>query len=224
MQTELIQFSIVVLGKVHNPTILNPDFLAIRQIVPKEWEWQVSKGSITTPPFSLVRYEQGVSIAAELDKLTVADGRSKDPGESKVPIIAKQYVAILPHVRYTAVGTNFQSAIHLDTPGPFLKERFLKPGDWDVPRRPLEALGLRLVYPLPGGRLMLSLDIGEVQAEDGGEDQRDVLLASANFHRDCATYPAADHEVPRHIDLWLDDWASFKVLIRDVLGIEWHTK
>ncbi len=32
----LIQFSVVISGESHNPTILNPDFLASRNIVPSE--------------------------------------------------------------------------------------------------------------------------------------------------------------------------------------------
>jgi hypothetical protein len=44
----LIQFSVVISGETHNPTILNPDFLAVRNIVPSEWGWDTSQ-VVTTP-------------------------------------------------------------------------------------------------------------------------------------------------------------------------------
>src|SRR2546428_392286 len=110
METHLIQFSVVVVGEAHNPTILNPDFLAIREIVPKEWGWEVLSPAITTPPFAIVRYTNRVSITVEHGKLQVADlGVGDDPTGSKAAEIARRYVNTLPHVRYTAVGINFHS-------------------------------------------------------------------------------------------------------------------
>ena len=61
MEAKLIQFSTVVVGKAHNPTILNPDFLAVNGIVASDWGWEVAE-TITTPPFAVVRYTCGVSV------------------------------------------------------------------------------------------------------------------------------------------------------------------
>src|SRR5713101_6330983 len=80
MKTHLILFSVVIVGGDHNPTILNPDFLTIREIVPKEWGWEVADPAITTPPFAIVRYTNGTSITVERNKLQVADSSaSNDP-------------------------------------------------------------------------------------------------------------------------------------------------
>lgn len=220
METKLLQFSIVIAGKAHNPTILNPDFLSVRGIVPPEWNWETTEATITTPPFSVVNYKQGVSITVEHEKLNVVDAHSKQPSESRIPEIVKRYLATLPHVRYTAVGINFHGIVRAENPNVFLRERFLKAGKWNSSRWALEALGLRFVYPLTSGKLVLSLDVGEVQEQERGEEHsRDVIIARANFHRDCTTYPA-DQQVVGHVEKHIDDWSSYKQLIHDLLDPE----
>lgn len=220
METKLAQFSVVVVGKVHNPSILNPDFLAIRQIVPSEWAWQV-EANLTTPPMALVRYDSGVSITVEMGKIQVVDALCSDPVQSKAPEITKRYVKTLPHVRYAAVGNNFQGMIMVDDPTSFLKTRFLRSGPWDSDEQPLEAFGLRLVYPIPSGRVVLSLDIGEtIENEGEKKEKHDLVVANANFHRDCTSYPA-DDEVAAQIGQYAEDWALYKLLIHRTLGINW---
>lgn len=221
MKTHLILFSVVVVGGDHNPTILNPDFLAIREIVPKEWEWEVADPAITTPPFAIVRYTNGTSITVERNKLQVADSSvGNDPMDSKVPEIARRYVNTLPHVRYTAVGINFHSIVEVPDPETFLKGRFLKLGPWDGPAHPLAAVGLRLVYPISGGRIVFSLDAGEAEhTDEDRREKRPVIIADANFHRECATYPA-DKEVAAHVTQAGADWALCRSLLHDALETE----
>ena len=77
MTLRLIQFSGVVLGQFHNPTILNPNFLETEGIVPKSWDWKVSK-NITTPPLAVVTYTNGVTITVEPNKLQVTDLKVAD--------------------------------------------------------------------------------------------------------------------------------------------------
>ena len=85
MNLELLSFSVVVTGTAHNPSILNPDFLERREIVPKEWGWQVGAPPITTPPFSQVQYATGVTISVETGKLQVSDeGGACDPNQSRI--------------------------------------------------------------------------------------------------------------------------------------------
>ena len=121
MSRKLLQFSIVVLATDHNPTILNPDFLRLQEIVPADWGWDLASPPITTPPFATVQYESGVSISVESNKLQVADNKITEPTESKIIAMVKRYVAVIPHVRYTAVGINFRSAVELDDANAYLK-------------------------------------------------------------------------------------------------------
>jgi hypothetical protein len=215
----LIQFSVVISGETHNPTILNPDFLAVRNIVPSEWGWDTSQ-VVTTPALSLVSYTNGLSITVEPSKLQIVDaGPAIESGapDSRAPEIARRYVSALPHVRYTAVGVNFLSALERADPESYLKSEFLKQGSWDNPSHPLIAVGLRLAYPLANGRLLLTLDTGQAERADREPGNPvDVILASANFHRDCSEYPA-DKQIDAYLAAAGEDWTTHKNLLRDVL-------
>lgn len=218
MKSRLVQFSVVVAGKAHNPTILNPDFLRIREIVPEDWK--VAQ-TVTTPPFAMVRYENGLSFIVETEKLQVVDlGTAGAPEKSHAPRIAGEYVSTLPHVRYTAVGINFQSVSEVPQPETALKQRFLKEGPWDRPSHPVSAAGTRLIYPLPAGRIVLSFDAGTAEDEDAeGEKTKPVVIANANFHRECHDYPS-DAQVVEHLAHAVDDWRTYQTLLHDALWEE----
>ena len=69
MEPDLLQFSIVVRGESHNPTVLNPDFLAIQGIIPHAWGWKVQQKVITTPMVAMVEYANGVSLQVQPETL-----------------------------------------------------------------------------------------------------------------------------------------------------------
>ena len=216
MNARLIQFSVVVVGKDHNPSILNKDFLAIQDIVPEEWQ---PAQTISTPPFAQVRYQNGVAITVEPNKLQVTDvGVEGDPLKSKATAIAAAYVKTLPHVRYLAVGLNIQSAIEMASPETYLKDRFLTSGPWDDAEHHVSAAGFRLVYDISDTcRLTLSLDAGE--GESVGHDGKiSMVIANANFNRKCEGYPA-DNQVIEHLDHGPEDWEFFKILLQRTLEV-----
>jgi hypothetical protein len=216
MKLRLFQFSGVVVGQAHNPTILNPDFLAAEGIVPKSWDWKIAD-TMTTPPFAMVRYENGVTVTVEQSKLQVSDPNVEDgPEKSKVGEIASAYVKTLRHVRYTSVGNNFQSLIQIESPESFLKRRFLKKGPWNGSERTLEAVGIRLIYPLNPGKLTVSIDSGEARLPDDANKQQ-VILANANFNRVCADHPAFE-EVSAFLQKAAQDWAMYQALLSEIVG------
>lgn len=209
MKWRLVQFSVVVVADAHNPTILNPDFLASQRIVPKSWGWEVAE-AITTPPLAMVRYENGVNVTVEQNKIQISDPNVGDgPEQSKITEIAAAYVEILPHVRYTAVGNNFQSLIPRSNPGDYLKDRFLKEGEWTKSPSDLDAVGVQLSYPLvPVGRLALTINAAEATLP-GEDDHQEVVVCNANFSRECGERPAADEAV-EHLTLAMRDWDTYK--------------
>jgi hypothetical protein len=212
MRARLFQFSGVVVGQAHNPTILNPDFLATEGIVPKSWNWSVSE-TITTPPLSMIRYSNGVTITVEPNKLQITDPNVENgPHNSKVTEIASAYVRVLPHVRYTASGNNFQSLIQRDLPEEYLKGRFLKDGPWSDS---LDAVGIRLIYPLDAGRLTLAIDTGAAKLPDKA-DQQAVILANANFSRNCGDHPTYS-QVAEFLAKAMEDWSHYEKLLADIL-------
>lgn len=223
MPHHLLQFSLVVPGKSHNPTILNPDFLRSCGVVPEDWGWEVTE-TFTTPALSLVRYSNGVSITVQEDRLQVSDLNPPDPTESKIPTLVTSYVRALPHVHYSAVGTNFQAVLEVDDPDTVVKNRFIKDGPWNSSAHPLSAVGLRLQYPLAvaESRLLLSIDSGQVRKADAPDTPVHVLFANGNFHRPCASYPAVD-EVASHASQVKSDWTIFEAVFEDILLVEVST-
>lgn len=216
MKQNLLQFSAVVVGETHNPTILNPDFLITEGIVPKSWDWSVDD-TMTTPPFAMVRYGSGVTVTVEQGKLQVVDTNFDDgPGKSKVSEIASAYVRTLRHVRYKAVGNNFRSVFELDSPHTFLKEQFLKDGPWNSPDKRLESVGFRLLYPLDFGKLTLSIDSGEADLRNDA-DKRPVVVANANFGRNCSSHPAFE-EVSGYLGEAMQDWHELQSLLNDMFA------
>lgn len=221
MKIRHLEFSVVLVANDHNPTILNPDFLALRDIVPAGWGWKLVGPTITTPPFATVAYDSGVTIIIEPNNLQVSDNSGKaEPTSSKAIEIARTYVEVLPHVRYSAVGINFRSVAEQAEADAFLKNRFLKSGPWDSESYKLQGFGLRLAYPLDRGRLVLSLD-SAIVAERSEEQTQQThgVMVYANFHRDCQGYPT-DRQLIEHLAKADSDWTVYKNTLSNLLGID----
>ena len=220
MDISHFEFSVVVVANDHNPTILNPDFLERQGIVQEGWGWKVMGPAITTPPFATVSYDSGVTVSVESHRLQVIDSSAPGgPQSSKVVDIARRYVEVLPHVRYSAVGINFRSVVeHVDA-NAFLKAHFLKSGVWNSEAHPLQTVGLKLIYPLDGGRVILSLDVGTVtQRVDEESKQLSGILIYANFHRNCHDYPSND-QVLEHLGNAEKDWVAYQTMVSDILKV-----
>jgi hypothetical protein len=194
----LLNHSVVIVAQAHNPSILNTDFLARRSIVPEEWGWELGTPVVCTPPLAQVPYLNGVSLICDPNKLQIVDaGQKLDPSTSKVRQIAEAYVTTLPHVPYTSVGVNFSAAFVNNDPEGLLVKRFLKDGPWNESPDRVSAVGLRLVYPLDGGHLRVSLDSGEIEDPASGTRGRvRVVVVGGNFHHDCSGANRADDLVP----------------------------
>ena len=182
MKLEILNVSVVVAAEAHNPTILHPEFLRGRNIVPEGWE--SSEELICTAALSVVKAkDESIVFTVQPTKFQIVDNiPGTNPASSRAPGIAAKYIGALPHVRYTAVGMNCGGFLELSTPEERLIERFLKPGDPWQRQFPPQAMGLRLVFTLPEGRLTLSIDAGTLQKR--GEELRHGCLVNANCHVD----------------------------------------
>ncbi len=214
---KLTQCSVVVLANDHNPTILNPDFLEVRGIIPKDWGWKMNELPISTPPFAIVSYDSGVTVTVEPNKFQVVDQLGlSNPENSKITDIAKKYVEVLPHVRYGAVGLNFQSFLEMDNANEFLKTHFIKAGPWDDKTNQLTTVNLTLDYPLNEGILRLSLEGGELVSRAEEKETHTLgIIANANFHRKCEGYPSEDQAL-QHLNNLHDDGQRYQKLLSDI--------
>lgn len=218
MNIHKLEYSIIVTANDYNPTILNPDFLSINNIIPAEWEWKVVGSPITTPPFATVQFENRVSLSVDVNKFQIKDrSENVDLQQNKIKEIAQKFIEVLPHVRYSAVGINFVSMIEQTQPDTFLKDHFIKKGNWDNESNNLEGVSLTLSYPLKGGKLVLAIDSGSgiFKLKDQRE-KVDGILASANFHRDCSGYPA-NEQVIEYIGNLEKDIKYYNKIIGEIL-------
>ena len=114
--------SVVVTAEFHNPSILNPDFLKICGIVPQDWN--VAE-TITTPPISVVKYDNGVEWTVDQSRLTVAERSGPEFGDTyRVHGLVVEYLRQLPHVPYRSLGLNCQVHTPQTNPQRWLIERF----------------------------------------------------------------------------------------------------
>ena len=163
--------SVVVTAEYHNPSILNPDFLVSRGIVPSEW---TVAETLTTPPVSVVKYTNGIAWTVDQSRLTVAENCGPAFGNHyKSHALVTAYLKQLPHVPYRGLGLNCQvSRLHRD-PLSWLVERFAV--DWlrDDP----QVLGMRPVLVLNAEPALCNITFGDAAREDGS-----CVAAECNLH------------------------------------------
>ncbi|MFH1919473.1 MAG: hypothetical protein ABIP48_06255, partial [Planctomycetota bacterium] len=180
MELELLNTMVVVLAQSHNPTILHPAFLTAQGIVPEDWE--LAEEPLSTPAFSLAKYTNGISFNVDGSRFIVTEEKpAGNPGESTIPGLAIAYVEKLPHVRYKAVGVNFNGYCLRQAPEQFLIERFLKGGPWNNEAQPMKALGARFMYHVEDASLRIGVDGGQVNRDDKSEP---AVILNGNFHSD----------------------------------------
>ena len=214
MESFLYNASIVVLANENNPTILNPDFLKIQKIVPEDWE--VSDDPITTPPFSSVKYSNGYTIIVENDKVQFAqDGESIDAPSTRLPEISQNYLTVLPHVKYSALGLNFRIAITADDPKGLIVDLFIKDGPWNTPKNRLDVAGLKFIYEENDAKYLYSFDPGRIKPKQSS-DAKNVILCTVNVHRDLNTDdPGAIDKLKKLIGLFESDYKRCAQLIEE---------
>jgi hypothetical protein len=180
---EFLGASIVVVAKKHNPTILHPSFLVAQKITPDTWK---TSEVICTPPFAMVKYENGIVLTVEESKFQVIDTQiNKHKTESPISNIAAEYTKILPHVHYESVGTNFQAIVLCEKSEERLAQHFLISRSAMIQDMQPKSVGLRLVYDVMGSRFRISLDAGEAKA--GSEEKKVGIIIDANYHVELQT-------------------------------------
>lgn len=215
MKLELLSTAVVVLAETHNPSILHPAFLVSQGIIPEDWD--IADPPICTPMLSIAKFANGITFTVEGNRLVVTEERpGGNPTESQVADLAVAYSEKLPHVRYKAVGVNFNGFCLCDDPERFLIERFVKDGPWNDETRPMKAMGARFLYHVDAAALRLGIDGGRVQQ---GTQQKSAVIVNANFHSELPEEQPLD-SLRGLVTRWSDRLDCFVDLINVILGAE----
>jgi len=219
------KFSVVLVADSHNPSILNPDFLIRNEIVPNDWVVDQSQPVLTTPAFSQFRYLSGVSFTIDPSKLIIQDVLPE--GEIfPVPEIALSYLRNVPHVKYHALGINFDKSLVFNSEEHarnFQKESFLKEGSWNM-NGALSEFVAKFIYVFDGCKCNVTFS-SPVKLRAASEDQEPLhaLILSANFHHDFKTIEKHEDRnaaIALSISNWEQDKMIFNSLTNKLTGGE----
>lgn len=211
MDWNLLQFNLVVLASDNNPTILNPDFLKYRGIVPGELKMELAGPAITTPAFATVQYNNGIVVTVEPQKIQVADNSQTPPDKSNAQYILKRYVETVPHVNYTAVGINFR-LMHLnEDPNNLIATHLLHSKFKKDTDSRLKKTGVRLAYDYNGFIFNLNLNADTLNKVNDPKDTITGIVVDSNFHHDVKVNQSESYkEISGIVDRWEEAFKELK--------------
>ena len=190
------QVSVVVTAEFHNPSILNPDFLVSRGIVPADWN---VIESLTTPAVSVVRYDNGVRWFLDKQKLNVIHTQETRFGEEHVVHgLAKSYLTTLPHGSYRSLGLNYTAYMKQADADDWLMERFLKPGAWLSSDPAIGGMTARFRIDAEDAQFNLTIEPGQAESTSGVG--ANVIVVEVNVHH---PGPLAADAMCSTIERWL---------------------
>ncbi len=199
--------SIVVTAEFHNPSILNHGFLVSEGIVPQSWG---IAGAISTPPFSVVEYRNGVRWTVEKQKMMVMEICDSSFGESYiVHDLATKYLEKLPHVPYRHLGLNCVVSVKRDDPVKWTTQRFLNPEV--LTQKNVKILGMLPRIAVAAHDAVLNLTFGDTNMM-GIEDMRENAIGI-----ECNVHHEGPLDVPA-LRVAIDRWQERQHLIIDSLG------
>lgn len=196
--------SVVVTAEFHNPSILNPDFLRIRGIVPQDW---IVAETLTTPPVSVVKYGNGIAWTVEQSRLTVTERCGPTFGDHyKSHDLVNAYLRALPHVPYRGLGLNCRLSVSRPDPRRWLVERFAAGWVRDDPK----VRGMRPAFALDAGDAVCNVTFREATGEDGP-----CVAAECNLHHEG---PSDVDDLQAAISRWPERRQFIDSTLRSLLG------
>ena len=172
------QVGVVLAARVHNPSIINPDFLKANRIVPADW---VVKQTITSPGFAQTSFENGVGLIVDENRCVIKEHIAGDFRNTYFAhSIAAAYIKTLPHVPYRQIGLNWLLNLPKRNPKPWLSKRFLKPGNWLKSHPAIAGAAIRFETEFNGSTCFLEISSGESRGQN--QEKTSTVIINANFH------------------------------------------
>lgn len=211
----LIELSVVLVADSNNPSILNPDFLHYNKIVDKGYE--VLDSPISTPGFSQVAYENGVTVTSTPDRVVFTQsGVNLDIENLVCPEIAKRYLQHIPYVPYVSIGINPKIFVPVQDKDHVLK-MLRDEGSWMSFKDSIPTVHLKAKYEYSKRSITLETSVGHRRE---GDEVIMGIVFQGNFHRDLPkgnVKPGVTH-LHSILDKWESDMDDFSNLIKKYCG------
>lgn len=175
LAVRLADFAVVLRGRNHNPSLINPDFLRIHEIVPKDLE---PKEVVVVEPLARVAYAEGVTLDVIQERMQVREALQGTMPAEPLPVrIARRYAEVLPRIPYDAVGLNWTAAVRLERPNEWILANLCGPrarhaGEGAIARA-------QLVVEIQFADHLVNLTWSEASSEGGS-----AMRVHANFHHE----------------------------------------
>lgn len=198
--------NVIIRAEYHNPSILNPDFLTTKSIVPSDWK---ATEVLTTPAFALVKYPEDVVFILDRERLQIKkDCQNSFQEDYSIHDFASQYVFTLPHVRYTALGFNWHISMEIDDPAKWIIQRFLNPDSWNQSGSKLIGSSVKLSFEV--NNAVCNVDFKHGKAKIKNEEFRPAIIVNANFHHQGPSSP-------EEINMLITNWKERENYLRELL-------
>lgn len=102
MEINLRRADIVILASSHNPSIIAPQWLKDNSLITEE-----PKHFVHTPDFSLFESE-AFSLVVDHQRLQITAKKQDKSSLRSLANVARNYIELLPHIPYRALGLNFR--------------------------------------------------------------------------------------------------------------------
>ena len=206
---KVLSANIVVLAQFHNPSILNPDFLRINHIVDEKW---AVAETITTTPFAQTRFTNGITLTVDNERFNITQMINGDyPESSPIYDMATDYIKILEHVKYTAMGLNWDIVVPMKSPDSWMIEHFIKKASIPKSGPAIDGLNLTMKFDFLGNAA--SFQFSPKSIIIGDKPALDVVQVRANIHYDKTGSP----EIQKNLETWKDAQEFIKLQITKLI-------
>lgn len=212
LDVAVINLSVVLIADNVDPSMINPDFLRHNGIV--DPGLQTGQPLISTPVFSQVILERGLSVVAQPDRFEFAQQGQALAEDAESPDIARRFLEKIPYPPYKAIGINLTGARLLDRGSENgAADALIEGGGWMAFGDVSPAVSLKAVYHCEGRQVTLDVHDAKRRVSDGSESPG--LVFAANFHRDISE-TSRERRIAMLMSVlstWKDDLSDFKNLV-----------
>jgi hypothetical protein len=222
-ELQITKLSFVILARSHNPSLLNPDFLKINNIINQNWI--TLSPTFSTEQLSQVIFKNGISIVLQPDRLIINQDFEDDFNDNNVLLadIASKYLKTLPHINYVALGINSTIFVPFDNEervNNYITDTLLRSGDWkDYPNSTLE-VSSTFIYSFDSYTININLSKA-IKTEDEKPNEKTFgLLFAGNIHRDINLDMTSTERIApliEQIEHWHNDFKTYLSIINDCL-------